>query len=236
MAISRYGRIEERKQRRKLLLAVVGSLALIIFFVAFGMKLLVGFSVFVGSLHSGPTPTPQTQVLILPPALDPLPAASNSGSLTITGTGQQGLTLVIYMNDNDTKELPVPKSGSFSAQLTGLKDGSYTISAKLVNDKGNTSDLSNIITTSIKKSPPTLDITSPNDNTTINGDNNVVTISGKSDDNTSVTVNNHVIVLQSDNSFSYQYPLSDGDNKLSIQATDQAGNTTTVLRTVTYHK
>ena len=200
------------------------------------MKLLVGFSVFVGSLHSGPTPTPQTQVLILPPALDPLPAASNSGSLTITGTGQQGLTLVIYMNDNDTKELPVPKSGSFSAQLTGLKDGSYTISAKLVNDKGNTSDLSNIITTSIKKSPPTLDITSPNDNTTINGDNNVVTISGKSDDNTSVTVNNHVIVLQSDNSFSYQYPLSDGDNKLSIQATDQAGNTTTVLRTVTYHK
>jgi hypothetical protein len=44
-----------------------------------------------------------------------------------------------------------------------------------------------------------------------------------------------LVVLHSDNSFSYSYPLNDGDNILTIVATDAAGNQTKVTRKVTYH-
>jgi bacillopeptidase F len=200
------------------------------------MKLLVGFSVFVDTVRGTPPVPTQSAVLILPPALDPLPIATFSSTLKITGTGQQGLTIVLYINDKEFKKVSLSKSASFSAQLTDLNDGLNTISAKLVDDKGNMSDLSNILTTTIKKTLPILEITSPDNNTAINGDSNLVTISGKSEDNTTVTVNDRVVVVRSDNTFSYQYPLSEGDNKLTIKATDQAGNTTTVERNVKYQK
>lgn len=236
MTLSRYSRIEEKKERRRLVLAIGGILAVIVFVVLFGMKLLVGFSVLVDTIRGNSPVTTQSNVLILPPALDPLPIATFSSTLKVTGTGQQGLMLVVYVNDQEFKKVSLTKNASFSAQLTDLKDGLNTISAKLVDEKGNMSDLSNILTTTIKKSLPILEISTPDNNATVNGESNLVTVSGKSEDNTTVTVNGRVVVVKNDFTFSYQYPLSDGDNKLTIKAMDQAGNTTTIERSVKYQK
>jgi hypothetical protein len=235
MTLSRYSRIEEKKQKRRLLLSVFGILTVIVFIAIFGMKILVGFSLFVDMIR-GTTPTIQSEVLILPPALDPLPIATFSSTLRVTGTGQQGLTLILYINDKETKKVSLTKSASFSAQLTDLKDGLNIISAKLSDEKGNLSDLSNILTTSIKKTLPVLEITAPDNNSTVNGESNLVTVSGKSEESTTVTINGRVVVVKNDYSFSYQYPLSEGDNKLVIKTTDQAGNSTTVERSVKYQK
>ena len=237
MRFTRLGRIEEKKQRKRLWLAIVGSIALIVFLLIFGFKLLIGFSLLVEKLHGSPQSNQNpTQTIILPPTLNPLPVATKSSSLVVSGSGQSDLTAIVYVNDTETKNIPIAKSGMFTAQLVNLKDGVNTISAKLMDTKGNLSDLSNVLTVEIKQKQPTLDISSPNDNTSILGDNNAVTINGKTDDNTTVTVNGRFIVIKSDNSFSYQYPLGDGPNKLTITATDDAGNTTTVERNVTYQK
>jgi len=235
MRLTRFGRIEERKQRKRLVVAIVGSLALIVFLVIFGFKLLVGFSLLVEKLHGSPQQTQNpTQTIILPPTLDPLPVATKSSSLVVSGSGQSGLTAIVYVNDAETKNISVTKSGMFATQLTNLKDGTNTISAKLMDNQGNLSDLSNVLTVEIKQKQPTLNVTSPSDNTSILGDNNIVTISGNTDDNTTVTVNGRFIVIKSDNSFSYQYALGTGQTKLTVIATDEAGNTTTVERNVTY--
>jgi hypothetical protein len=236
MTLSRYSRIEEKKERKRLLWAVFGIIAVIVFIAIFGMKLLVGFSLFIDMLHGTPPVATQSDVLILPPALDPLPIATFSSTLKVTGTGQQGLTLVLYINDQESKKVSLTKSASFSALLSDLKDGLNTISAKLVDDKGNMSDLSNILTTTIKKSLPILEITTPDNNATVTGDSNLVTVSGKSEDNTTITVNGRVVVVNNNFSFSYQYPLSEGDNTLTIKAIDQAGNATTVERKIKYQK
>ncbi|HUD19657.1 MAG TPA: cadherin-like beta sandwich domain-containing protein [Patescibacteria group bacterium] len=236
MAYSRYSRIEDKKQRRRLLLAVVGSITIVALLVIFGVKLIVGFSILVENLKgSSPAPIPQSQALVLPPTLDPLPMATNSGELALTGMGKQGLTAIIYVNAVEVDRLTVAKNGTFSTPLS-LQDGTNSISAKLTDNKGNTSDLSNFLTTLIKKSAPTLTINTPDDNATVTGDSNLVTVSGKTDDNTTVTINGRLAVVESDNSFSYQYPLNDGDNTLAITATDQAGNSTKTERKVTYHK
>jgi hypothetical protein len=236
MRFTRYGRVEENKQRKKLVLAIVGSIALIVFLFLFGFKLLIGFSLLVEKLH-GSTPSTQnpTQTIIQPPTLNALPVATKSGTLVVSGSGQSGLTAIVYVNDQETMNISVTKSGMFASPLT-LKDGVNTISAKLMDNKGNLSDLSNVVTVEIKQKQPTLNISSPGDNASILGENNIVTISGNTDDNTTVTVNGRFIVIKSDNTFSYQYPLSDGQNKLTIIATDDAGNSTTVERSVTYQK
>jgi hypothetical protein len=237
MIFSRRGRLEEKKQQKRLLYALVGSVGILVFLGLFGTKLLVGFSLLVDKLR-GATPTnPQSaQTLILPPILDAVPVATNSSSLKITGSGQQGLTIIIYVNEKEMKKSVVDTKGLFTASISGLKEGKNTITAKLADQKGSISDLSNVETVIIKNTPPVLEVNSPEDNTTINGDSNIVTITGKTEDETTVTVNGRFVVLKTDNSFNYAYPLQDGDNKLVIESTDTAGNNTKIERNVKYQK
>ena len=88
----------------------------------------------------------------------------------------------------------------------------------------------------IINTPPILELQTPADNATVNGDSNLVTVEGKTEDDTSVNINGRLVVIKTDNTFSYQYPLNDGDNKLTIIATDLAGNTTKVERSIKYQK
>lgn len=236
MATNRSGRIEEKKQKRRLAVAVVGSMGLLIFFAVFGLKILVGFSLLMDKLR-GTTPASQTQQsLLLPPTLDPLPAATKSATLTVTGIGQENTLVILYVNEDEAKKVNVEAGGTFEARLTNLVDGTNTISARASDEKGNTSDLSNIVSVIIKDEPPILELSSPADNTTVEGDSNKVTVSGKTEENTQITINGRVVVVRSDATFSYDYPLNNGDNKLTIIATDNAGNATTIERMVKYQR
>lgn len=237
MAYSRIGRYEERKQRQRLILAIGGSLAVLAFLFLFGVKILISFSLFVDKLRGGGSQTTSSQqVLIQPPILDPLPIATNSSKINLTGKGQPGLTLIVYLNEAEAKKLTVTSDGLFSIGNLDLREGSNTLSAKLVDDKGNTSDLSNVISTTFKKTPPALDLNSPSDNSTVNGENNTVMVSGKTADEVNITVNDRLAVVNSDGSFNYSYKLSEGDNILRIVATDQAGNQTIIEKKITYHR
>jgi hypothetical protein len=235
MVISRYGRIEEKRQRKRLILAIIGIIGIVVFMLIFGFRLLVGFSLLVDTIR-GNTPVTQQAVIILPPVLNPVPIATKSSSLTISGYGQQGYTLILYVNEKETKKITLPKVASFSAIPITLKEGSNSISAKMSDDKGNLSDLSNILTVEFKQKQPTLELQSPEDNTTISGDNNNVNIIGKTETDTTITVNGRFVVISNDNSFNYPYSLNEGDNTLKIEARDQAGNTTTIERKVRYQK
>lgn len=236
MAFSRIRRYEERRLQRRLLLALIGSIAIIIFFLVFGLKILVGFSLMVDAIRGGTPASQQQSSLILPPVLDPLPTATNSASLTVAGSATPGLILLVYVNEEETKKLLVPKDGRFSVSSIKVLDGTNTISAKVTDEKQNMSDLSNVLTIRIKRSPPALDISTPAPNATIIGDQNKVDVSGKAEEESTITVNDRFVVVQNDGSFSYPYPLNEGDNTLRIVATDAAGNQTIVERKVTYQK
>lgn len=236
MPHSRLSRLEERKEKRRLLLAIAGIVGIIALVGIFGIKVLIGFSLFVERLKgASPTPAAQNQNVILPPTLDPPPEATNTATISVTGKGQPNLSLIVYLNDAEFKKLSVPTDGKFSINAVPLSDGANTISAKLADDKGNTSDLSNVVTVSFANKPPKLDVNAPGDGITISGDPNTVTVAGDTDDNVTVTINDRVVVVKSDNTFSYDYPLNEGDNILTIVANDTAGNQTKLTRKVTYH-
>ena len=236
MVYSRLIRHEERQQRKRLMWALGGMLGLVIFLFVFGLKILVGFSLMVDRIRgNSPQQSSQNQELILPPLLDPLPEATNSASLTITGKSDAGLKIILFIDEEEVTTLPVKDDGTFT-YTKKLAEGDHTISAKAKNDKDGVSDLSNVLTISIKRKKPELTITSPSDGARIVGDSNTLIVKGKTASDNTVTVNDRLAVVGNDGSFSYTHVLSEGDNTLRIVATDPAGNQETVDRRVTYQR
>lgn len=217
-------------------MSLVGILGIFTLLLIFGLKLLVSFSLFIDKIR-GNSPQVQTQNnILLPPTLDPLPNATNSATLIITGSGQAGLTLILYKNETEVKQLVIPTPGTFSISTLSLDEGENTISAKVKNDKGAISDLSNVVRVTIRRNPPDIDVSSPQNGATVHGEKKAVTVTGKVKEDTTVTINGRFVVVQNDGSFAYDFPLNDGDNILKITATDVAGNQTSIERKVTYSK
>lgn len=232
MPVNKY---QNQSETKRLILAMIGMVAVVLFVAIFGLKILVGFSLFIDKLRGASPKNQNNQVLILPPVLDPLPEATNSATLIINGRGTGGLTAVIYLNETENKKLTVPPDGNFKASIIG-KDGSNTISAKLLDEQGNMSNLSNVIFTSVKNKPPVLELTSPEANATIVSEKNIVIVSGKSEDGNTVVINGRLALVQNDGSFNYSLSLNEGENIIKIVATDLAGNSITIERKVTYRR
>jgi len=236
MQYSRLKRYEDKRQEKKLVISIVGIIAIFIFLGIFGIRILIGFSLLVDKLRG--TPQQQTsQQLILPPELNPLPIATNSATIAVSGKGQAGMTVIVYINDTDTEKTTVDKDGAFVIPSVKLIEGTNTISAKQTSDNKNVSVLSEVFTVISKKSKPTLDITYPSDNQQIRQEQNTITVTGKTnDESNTVNVNERLAILRNDGSFAYDLNVPEGDSVIKIIATDTAGNQITVERKINYGK
>jgi len=128
-------------------------------------------------------------------------------------------------------------TGGYLAKFTptaALADGSHTITFTASDNDGNAADAVSI-TIKIDTVAPTLNVTSPVDNSITN--NATCTVAGTTNDETSspvtLTVNGTPTTVAADGTFSTTVTLSEGSNTITIVATDGAGKTTTVTRTVT---
>lgn len=121
---------------------------------------------------------------------------------------------------------------------TALTDGSHTIRFDASDYDGNAATQKSV-TFKIDTVPPTLSITSPANGLVTN--QAACTVAGKTNDATSSPVTVTVklnsgaaeaVTVGSDGSFSKAITLAAGSNTITIVATDYAGKTTTVTRTV----
>lgn len=235
MISSRLGRFENRKAQKRLLIAIGGSIGILLFLAVFGLKILVGFSLLVDRLRGNSSTNPQSQSnLLLPPVIDPIPEATFSSTLSISGRGTAKTQVIVYVNDKQYKKFAVSEDNTFTLSGIPVEEGEVTISSKITDDKGNTSDLSNIIKVTIDQKPPMLEVTKPDDGAKIQDGSHKATIEGKTDEDGRVTINDRIVVVRSGGTFTYAMPLSDGENVLKIVATDPAGNHTTIEKRVTY--
>ena len=117
---------------------------------------------------------------------------------------------------------------------TALGDGEHTIAINVKDNDGN-SAVQKTVTFSIDTVAPVLTIDSPVDGDITN--NASVVVSGKTNDATSspvtVTVNGASVTVNTDGTFSKTVALTEGANTITVVATDSAGKSTTVTRTVT---
>lgn len=224
----------ERRTRKTIILTSLGILIILILLIKFGVNLLVGFSVFLAGTKNQPSTSAgsSNSTFIASPVLNPLPSATNSANIVISGKSQSDKTIDLYINSDLKDTTQTDKDGNFSFSQT-LSSGDNQIKTKA--EKNNkSSDFSNSFTVSFKNSAPSLTVDSPSDGQSFSKDQNNVNVKGKTDLGVTVTVNGFWAIIDENNNYSYNLPLQNGDNQIKVIATDQAGNNTEKDLKVTY--
>lgn len=133
-------------------------------------------------------------------------------------------------------------TGGYSCSYTpttALSDGSHTVKIDASDNDGNAATQKSV-TFKVDTVPPTLSVTAPAEGMITNS--SAVTVTGTTNDATSSPVTVTVkmnsgtaesVTVNSDGSFSKALTLTSGVNTITIVATDSAGKSTTVTRTVT---
>ena len=155
-----------------------------------------------------------------------------------SGVDPDSIKLTIDSNAAITTGITkTPVSGGYDCSYTPsttLADGQHTIKVDASDHDGNAS-IQTSVTFKIDTVAPTLNVTSPTENFITNQSS--ITVEGTTNDVTSspvtVTINDEPVTVQSNGSFSKQITLSEGENTITVVATDGAGKSTTVTRHVT---
>lgn len=117
---------------------------------------------------------------------------------------------------------------------TALADGSHTITINAVDNDGNAATAATAVI-KVDTVPPTLNLSAPVAGLKTN--KAACTVSGTTNDATSspvtLAVNGAAVTVGSGGTFTTTVSLSEGNNTITVVATDSAGKTTTVTRTVT---
>ncbi len=159
------------------------------------------------------------------PVLSPLPEATNAAVIKIEGYTEAGVGVDVFLNDAQVASTNSDDQGLFKSEFK-LNEGSNKIQAKAKDDAGNSSE-SILKTVNFDKKGVDITIDSPKDGLEIFGQNNQnVTFSGKvSKPDASVNINGNYVRLDASGAFSSIVRLNQGDNNVSVKATDRAGNT-----------
>jgi hypothetical protein len=181
-----------------------------------------------------------TQTEDLPPLQAPVISApipaTFSASIKLSGYAEKGATVVLLQNTQEANRTTAQDNGAFQFDVQ-LQKGDNALSAYAQSSADRQSPVSQEFKVIMDDEQPALEIETPTDKQVIEGKKNQsLTIKGKTDPNTKVTVNDRLAFTQADGTFSTTFFLNSGDNNLSIKAIDQAGNVTEKPLLVTFHE
>ena len=217
---SRFYKNLEKKSQKTLILSSLGIIFILIILFKFGIPFLSNLSFNVEKLTAKNTNNTQGIAEYLsPPILNPLPQATNSASLKVSGQTASGKNVAIYLNGQKTFEERSDSSGEFSLGIR-LTEGENLIKAKTL-DNGKSSEFSDTISVVFKKGEPKLEIENPPNDAKVSSKE--IIVKGKTDEGNRVTINGYWALIEGE-SFSYALSLNEGENEINVAAEDDAGN------------
>ncbi len=229
---SRINKRVEEQTKKTIVASSVGSILIIVGLYFIGPKIISGLSLLMVS-RSESLPAKKEDVFVTSPILDPLSISTNSAIMVVSGIAQKERKIKLYVNDTKSGEMETGKDGTFEFKRVKLVEGKNEIHAvSLYQDKESNDSQSQTVTYLSKA--PTLSIDSPSDGHEVKGGEKRVTITGKTDSGSQITINDIWVLTEPDGKFSYSVQLKDGDNDIKILATDDAGNNTEMKRMVKY--
>ena len=162
-----------------------------------------------------------------------LPDFTNQPALTVNGHVPEfalatGRTVDVSLNGTSVATLTPDTSGAFSTTLT-LHDGSNAIVLTLRSGTDTIASSSYAIV--LDRQAPALTVTKPSAGATVDGPN--VTVEGKADVGTTITVNDRTVLSAQDGSFTTTFSASAGAQTITVVGTDRAGNKTTTKIDIT---
>ena len=197
---------------------------------------LAGAMVGCGPSGGGDDTTPPAPPVITSPING---SYTNDSTPTISGTAEKNSTVEIFDGMEPLGTTTANAAGSWTFTPTAdLEDGAHTLTAKATDAAGNTSAASDAVVVWIDTQPPEAPtITNPANGLVTH--NNMLTISGSAEANTTVRVFDGTTLLGTAENgpgywtFTPTRALSEGAHTLTAKATDAAGNTSAASNAVT---
>jgi len=221
---SRLANIEEKRNLRKAFVFTIISLIFIVFLFFSGIPLFAKFATFMSNLGKSDKPieindtTPPA-----PPQIFLKNEYTNQKTIEILGNSEGGAIVVVTFNSIEQEKIS-DNTGVFSFNFN-LKQGENSFFAIAKDQAGNISQPTNIFTVTYDNTPPEIIIDSPTDGSEYFGSKqSQITIQGKSEPNSSITINDRIVSVNDDGIFNFSASLSEGDNNFVIKAVDKAGN------------
>ena len=233
----RVSNAQERAIYRKFFLTITASVIILVVLVMFGVPILAKLASLInGNSNSIDTTSNKTDIIApSSPSFDYIGGATNSALLDVTGNAEPGSTVILTLNGKETEKL-TDSDGSFEFSDFRILEGKNSI-VGYAKDGTNNKSNEKSITVLLDTKPPKLEIISPDSpEKQITGGEAKTEIKGKTDEITSVKLNNLRTSVDDNGEFTYNYPLKDGDNEIKISVEDQAGNKTEKMLKINYRK
>lgn len=224
----------EHKTHRKVIGTVVISIILLYLTFTFAIPFLIG-SLSIFQKQNTTQAAEKYDDTLAPPILNIPFDATNSASINIDGYAATDTQVELYINDTPIQKTFTDSSGSFQFGLVALQIGRNYIYGKTLSD-----DKSSLPSKGIKldysNEKPNLEIYEPTDNKTQSGGDKKVKIDGKTDEtDTTVTINDKQVYVNSEGKFSDERDLNAGDNPIIVTAINKYGNITQIIRKVIFN-
>lgn len=195
----------------------------------------VTFLGFVGNIANGNkpdnTPKKTSNLPLQTPSIDKLPSVTSTSKIIVSGSTSANVSVDLSVNSKALNQITSDSSGSFQFSDVNLEPGLNLIKVTASDDAGKNAESSTTITLDTTK--PALAIATPVDGASYPSTTKTVTVSGTTEPQAKVFVNNSQSVVDSTGKFSYNLPVVAGANTIEVKSTDQAGNITTATVTIT---
>lgn len=232
---SRKAEIEQKKNFKKAIFFSILTLGISAIFFFFGLPSIIKFAAFLTDIRSTTTPVETSDTTPPPPPrLDSFPLYTNEKEIKIKGETEPGVNVKILVNGDEEVVLS-DGEGEFNLSIK-LKGGENKLSALAYDDSGNESKETKTYTIVFDNNPPELDVEKPENGAEFYGSSErQIVIEGTTEKDASVNINGRLVIVDSDESFTFATTLSEGENNFTIKAQDRAGNTTEKSLTVKFH-
>lgn len=218
--MSRLTRLEDRRNSRKAVILILGTIVLLAFAVFLGIPILVKMAIFFGDLKSSKTPVDKTDLIPPPPPSFSLPYdATNSATQTISGSSEAGSTVYLTLNGESVGNVVTKDDGMFSLGNINLKNGDNALIAIAIDQAGNKGNSSAEVDVYYSNKPPDLTV----EISAVAGDK--VEIKGTTNGER-LTANDRLIIIGQGGKFATTINLNPDEKTLVLVATDRAGNQT----------
>ena len=168
---------------------------------------------------------------LLTPTLDKLPDATNTDTITISGQTTIDINVTLFVNTKETAQTKSDGTGTFKFEKVKLNVGSNLIKVVVANKAKEKEEAS--ITMVLDKTKPALTLNGPVDGANYPSTTTIVNVNGTTEANSIVHVSGNQAIVEDSGKFSYNLPVTAGENSIEINSVDEAGNVTNVKLTIT---
>lgn len=226
----------EKKERKKIIkqtalflgIAVVVGLLFIFLILPNFIRILTTFFSSGDSFVTTDTLPPQMPVISTPPD------ATSSATLVLSGFAEPSSEVFVLLDGQIDKQVSVSQDGTFSVQVQ-LAQGENVLTTYSEDAAKNQSPSTKAFQVVFDQTPPSLVVLTPQPDLRVEGARNqTIQITGESDPDARVLLNDKSIFPKSDGTFASSFFLNEGENKLVFVAIDPAGNEITQELTVTF--